>query len=120
MKYQAYTLTVELKDLWERAFNKEVIIVDFTDKPEAILQCQVFWTALCNYRRKVRNYKLNPLYKDEWSRIERATLRRINLTSFCLYRKGKYSLDKKRANYESRLPWNDLEFPNSVVTYLQV
>ena len=79
MKYQAYELTVELKDLWERAFNREVIVLDFTEKPEAILQCQTFWTALHNYRRKVRANKLNPLYKDEWSRIERATLRRINL-----------------------------------------
>jgi hypothetical protein len=119
MKYQAYTLTVELKELWERAFNREVIIVDFTDKPEAIIQCQAFWTALCNYRRKVRNCKLNPLYKDEWSRIERATLRRINLTSFCLHRKNKASLSNGRRAMEHRLPWNDLEFPNSV-TYLQV
>lgn len=120
MKYQAYTLTKELKDLWERAFNREVIFVDFTDKPEAIFHCQVFWVALCNYRRKVRQLKLNPLYKDEWSRIERAVLRRRNLTSFYLYRKGNYYVTKKRLSNESRLPWNDLEFPNSVVTCLQV
>jgi len=119
MKYQAYTLTIELKELWERAFNREVIIVDFTDKPEAIIQCQAFWTALCNYRRKVRNCKLNPLYKDEWSRIERATLRRINLTSFCLHRKSGYKLSNRRQAIENRLPWNNLKFPNSV-TYLQV
>lgn len=119
MKYQAYSLTIELKELWERAFNREVIIIDYTGKPEAIIQCQAFWMALCNYRQKVRKYKLNPLYKDEWSRIERATIRRLTLTSFCLHRKSGYKLANRRQAIENRLPWNDLEFPNSV-TYLQV
>ena len=87
MKYQAYALTVNLKSLWEKAFFGEVIVINFEGKENASFECLNFWQALCNYRRKVRKYKLNPLYKDEWSRIERTKITRLSLTCFMIVKK---------------------------------
>ena len=117
MKYQAYSLTVNLKSLWEKAFSGEVIVINFDGKENASFECLNFWQALCNYRRKVRKYKLNPLYKDEWSRIERTKITRLSLTCFMIVKKDLKLFRCYRDMFLKRLPWNSFDFPISV-TYL--
>ena len=115
MAYQDIGLTLYLQDLWLKAFEGDILVIDYTGQPDAAARIHTFYIALCNYRRKVRKLKLNPLYKDEWARIERCRLFHINKTSFALGRKNKFNFSKRRTNQQKKLPWNSLELPKSVI-----
>ena len=115
MRYQDIRLTLYLKELWFKAYSGEILILDYTDQQEAVYRTTAFYIALANYRRHVRTRKLNPLYKDEWSRIERCKLHRISKTSFALARKNCHIFKNYRAGQLKKLPWNSLELPTSVV-----
>jgi hypothetical protein len=115
MRYQDIKLTLYLKDLWAKAYEGDVFVIDYTDLPEAIYRTTSFYIALANYRRHVRIRKLNPLYKDEWSRIERCRLMRVSPTVFALARKNNHIFKNKRAGQLSKLPWNSLALPKSVI-----
>jgi hypothetical protein len=115
MRYQDIKLTLYLKELWFKAYSGELLILDYTGQQEAAYRTHSFYTALANYRRHVRIRRLNPLYKDEWSRMERCRLFRVTSTMFVIGRKNNHIFTKYRESQLKRLPWNSLDLPKSIV-----
>ena len=117
MTYQNIGLTLYLQEIWLKAYEGEILLVDYTDQPDAEFRATTFRVALCNYRKKVRKLKLNPLYKEEWSRIERCKLFVLSRTSFVISKKNDNCFRRYRLMTAKKLPFNCLELPKSI-TYL--
>lgn len=112
MPTQEIGLTLYLQNVWLEAYTKP-FIVNYLGESEAEIRIDAFYNALANYRKKVRLYRLNPLYKEEWGRIERCKLVRLSKTSFTLKRKNEIQFKRKCKSDIKKLPNNKFNLPIS-------
>lgn len=117
-QFQDVGITSYLQSLWLRAYDGEVFVSDLTGEPSGRLRSMEFFNALQNYRRKVRHYRLHPIYAAEWARIDRVKLSRLSSTCFALVKidNQKY-LEKCERREVERSPLVRFKFPTSI-TYI--
>jgi hypothetical protein len=115
MPTQEIGLTLYLQKVWLDAYNNP-FTVDYLGEPEAKIRIDAFYNALANYRKKIRLHRVNPLYKEEWGRIERCKLVRLSKTSFILKRKNVIQFEQKCKADNKKLPYNKFNLPISRIT----
>ena len=75
--YRDFTLTKYIKQVWELALQEDIVF-DFPGTIEGRAKCANLYNLLTNHRKAVRRHKLNPIYSEEWERIQKVELRRAS------------------------------------------
>lgn len=103
--------------VWETAYSKGNILVPIPN-PENPISAIVHYNKIINYRRAVRNLRLNPLFKDLWTKIAKCTAGKPNLGDKHIRIRRKSSLEFKRKikmDY-AKHPINKFNFPTGVAS----
>ena len=104
--------TLTLADLWVKGYQG-IVVVDFSVESNPQVLAHKVFEDLCNYRKKVRTLRLNPLYSLEWYRIERTKIVRISTVKFILKPRPEYMIDLLPKKLDKKLPELAFKFPNS-------
>lgn len=112
-----YDLKTErfLRNCWEKAYKEGKVLVPIPNSENPIMG-MILFNKLKNYRRHVRSLKLNPLYKDQWNRINRCTSVSPKAGDKYLLIKRRYDIEyiKKIKLEYSRHPFNKFQIPKGV------
>lgn len=112
--HQQITTRLAIASIWAKAYSKGIFEIDYSDDTNGMFKARQAYWALTNYRRYVRQRRLNPLYRREWSQISICVITIPKIPKVQIKLRTEFQNNRLLKNQLKRHPFSSLAMPTSV------
>jgi hypothetical protein len=112
--HQNITTRLAIASIWAKAYSIGTLELDYTDEPNGMFKARQAYLALANYRRYIRNKRLNPLYSKEWKQISVCVMPTPKTPKVQIKLRTEFQNKRLLKNLLKRHPFSSLAIPTSV------